>query len=67
MAKFDAIGNVLLANEISEVCDGVLWIPDELRLCLCALELFALNVGKDGWDLTICAQMSAASATNTEC
>lgn len=46
--------DALLAQVVSEVCDRVLWIPDELCLCLSALELFALDIGQYRRDLTIC-------------
>jgi hypothetical protein len=42
-----------LADEITEVCDGVGRVADELSLGLCAVVLFALDIRKDGRDLTV--------------
>lgn len=46
-------GILLLAKEVSEVCDGVLRIADELCLRLGAMIFLSLNVGKDRGDLAI--------------
>lgn len=52
-----AVGRVyrleVLSEEVSEVCDGVLGVADELRLGLGTLELLAIDVGEDGGDLTV--------------
>jgi hypothetical protein len=34
----------LLPEKVSEICNSILRIPHELRLCLCALELLPFNV-----------------------
>lgn len=36
---------LLFAYEVSEVCDSILTIAHQLSFRLCALKLFALNVG----------------------
>jgi hypothetical protein len=42
-----------LAEEITEVCDSVGGVADELGLSLCTVVLLALNIRKDGRDLTV--------------
>lgn len=42
-----------LADEITEVCDGVGGVADELSLGLCAVVLLALDIRKYGRDLTV--------------
>ena len=43
----------VLANEVSEVCDGVVLVADKLCLCLVTNVLLTVNVRDDRWDLTI--------------
>lgn len=43
----------LLADEVSEVCDGVVLVADELCFGLVANVLLSINVRDDGWNLTI--------------
>lgn len=45
--------HVLLADEISEVCDSVVLVADKLRLGLVTNVLLPVNVGDDRRDLTI--------------
>lgn len=42
-----------LAEEITEVCDSVGGVADELGLSLCAVILLALDIRKEGRDLTV--------------
>jgi hypothetical protein len=44
---------VLLSNVISEVCNGVLGVADELGLGLGAMVLLSANVREDGRNLTV--------------
>ena len=44
---------LLLAHEISEICDSVVLVADELRLGLVANILLSVDVRDDGRDLTI--------------
>lgn len=43
----------LLADEVSEICDSVVLVADELCLSLVANVLLSINVRDDGWNLTI--------------
>lgn len=45
--------DVLLAEEISEVGNGVLGVANELRLGLSTVELFTRDVGEDAGDLAV--------------
>jgi hypothetical protein len=46
-------GLEVLAQEIPEVCDGVAGVANELSLGLSTMILLALDVGKNGRDLTV--------------
>lgn len=41
------------AQVVPETDNGVLAVSDQLRLGLCAMVLFSLNVGQHGRDLTV--------------
>lgn len=45
--------DILLAQEVAEVGNGVLGVADELRLGLSTVELLALYVREDRGDLTV--------------
>jgi hypothetical protein len=51
----------LLAEEITEVCDSVGGVADKLGLSLCAVVLLALDVRKDGRDLTVWRGINSSS------
>lgn len=44
---------LLLANIVSEVCDGVLRVADQLGLGLSTVEFLSVNVREDSGNLTI--------------
>lgn len=44
---------LLLAKIISEVCNSVGWVADELGLSLSAMEFLAIDVRKDSGDLAV--------------
>lgn len=46
-------GELLLAQVVSEVGDGVLGVADKLGLGLGTVVFFAINVGEDGGDLAV--------------
>ena len=39
------LGCLLFTYKIPEVCDGILAVTDQLRSRLCAVVLFAFNIG----------------------
>lgn len=49
-------GGEVLAEEVLEVGDGVLGVPDEEVLGLLAVVLIAVDVGQDGGDLAVCTR-----------
>lgn len=49
-----ALFNLLLAQEISKVCDGVAAVADELLLGLLTSVFLAIDIRDDCWDLTVC-------------
>jgi len=48
------VNSSLLSQEVSEVCNGVVLVADELRLSLATNVLLAIDIRNDGWDLTVC-------------
>lgn len=44
---------ILLAKEILEICDCVVWVSDQLRLCLGSVVLFTVDVGQYRWDMAV--------------
>ena len=51
----------VLAEEVLEVGDGVLGVPDEEGLGLLAVVLVAVGVGQDGGDLAVCTAGACVS------
>ena len=46
--------SLLFTKQVSEISDSIFVIPHQLGLGLGAVELFAVDVGQDGGNQTIC-------------
>lgn len=45
--------DILFSKKVPEVSDCIPWVADQLCLGLCAVELFAIDIGEERWYLAV--------------